>query len=134
MRFRLVDDSGLNFTYVNESIFVDYEHILGYSGNTQDGIEIDCAYDSGWDPIEPDRILLAMIDYVATVTPDSCTALRFAPHPDANSQSIEIQGLDDVWRPPTHIFDLEVVPCGGWCLLVPTKGSTWGAIKTLYRQ
>lgn len=131
VRFRLVADPGLNFTYLSEMIQLDDTYIHGYSGNTQDGITIDCTYDRGWDPLDRYRVLLATVDYFATVAPEECAALRFASHPDADSGSIEIQGYDFVWRPPTYIFDLEVFPCGGWCAWA-TENSTWGAIKALY--
>jgi hypothetical protein len=125
VRFRVVADTELPWTYVGETIPVDYNQIEGYTGNTQDGIEIDCAYTLG-------NVLLAVIEYTASAYPPGCTGLRLRPHPNSTTGSVEFQGSDGVWRVPTYVLDLLAYPCGGWCML-PTKTSTWGAIKALYQ-
>lgn len=125
VRFRVVADAELPWTYVGETIPVDYNLIRGYTGNTQDGIEIECAYGLG-------NRLLAVIEYTAAAYPPGCTGLRLRPHPNSTTGSVEFQGSDGVWRVPTYVLDLLAYPCGGWCL-VPTKTSTWGAIKALYQ-
>ncbi len=125
IRFRVVADAELLWTYVGETIPVDDNLIRGYTGNTQDGIEIDCAYGGG-------NRLLAIIEYTASAYPPGCTGLRARPHPNSTTGSVEFEGSDGVWRVPTYVLDLLAYPCGGWCL-VPTKTSTWGAIKALYQ-
>ncbi len=125
VRFRVVADAELPWTYVGETIPVDDRFITGYTGNTQDGIEIDCLHTMG-------TILLAVIEYTASAYPPGCTGLRLRPHPNSTTGSVEFQGFDGVWRVPTYVLDLQSPPCGGWCVL-PTKTSTWGAIKALYQ-
>lgn len=125
VRFRVVADAELPWTYVGETIPVDDNLIQGYTGNTLDGIEIECAYGLG-------NRLFAVIEYAASAYPPGCTGLRLRPHPNSVTGSVEFQGSDGVWGVPTEVLDLLSAPCGGWCL-VPTKNNTWGPIRALYQ-
>lgn len=132
VRFRIVPSSGFGMVYQNETIHVDGSNIIGYVGNSQDGLEIQYAgCPSG-------HFLLATITYASDGTTPACSYLQFAAHPEAPSGKVEIRDCHLTWQPSDQAENLYLIPPGEacphplWCLVSPTEHGTWGSIKALY--
>ena len=137
-RFRLASSPGVTMTYVSEAINVPL-----HSGGTQTGLTIcygDCTVG---------ELLIASVSYMAYGTGSACGSLQIVPHPGAQTvdsidcagipQAVRIEdasvgpGLGSCGCPRAHAFS--GTP-GGYltCEPVATSPSTWGAIKSLYRD
>ena len=127
VRFRVVPSPGLHMEYLSEVI-----NALTWTGNTQDGIEVDFEACLGGER------LVATIMYNFVGTSEPCSYLEFAPHPSATSGSAEVWDCRaSYWKIPGRIRRLyvknECDMSAYWCILgTPTEETTWGAIKALY--
>ena len=129
VRFRIIASDGFNMVYQYE---LPSSPVVG---NTQDGIEINwvlCDYS--------DYRVLVSVTYLSLGTTDPCSNLMFGPHPDATTDSVEIQDCNDkTWQTPSivhGIYTMCIEPGSAWCILQPpveTEPSTWGRVKALYQ-
>lgn len=134
-RFRLEAGEGMTMTYLSES------HPVQAIGNVNNGLSV--CYGSC-----QNSILVAVVQYMGYGTSASCSEIHVVPYPGEDA----VEALDCDGVPVSLVSrDLFVgrVPgncgCGNGrlyvgtprvfnCEPVTTQGSTWGAIKSLYRN
>jgi hypothetical protein len=103
--------------------------VSAYSGSTQTGlmaVYIAC---------QAADIHVATVEYYCLGTSPSCAYIEVAADPRVSSGRIEINDCEEI----THYVETSRIivnnfqgACGP-CATSPTKSTTWGSIKTLYR-
>jgi hypothetical protein len=136
-RFRVEPGAGVTFTYVSET-----HHFANTLGNTQTGVEV--CYDAC---AAPNDSPLITIYYLSYGTSGPCSELRVVPHPSAETVEVINCGGAPVAAWARGIVlnpSLLCSPCERAtmfpgtpkyfnCEPLPTRTSTWGRVKALYR-
>jgi hypothetical protein len=124
--FRLAASDGFDGAYVTEVITPPFLVL----GDTQSGISF--AYTTCF----VGSAVLVTVTYAGSGTSAPCSYLEVVAHPDYVAWGILVQNcLFDSYRAPTR-GRLYVNPdgdCPPWCV-VPTRQTTWGGVKALYRD
>ncbi|MDH4036095.1 MAG: hypothetical protein OEX18_06695 [Candidatus Krumholzibacteria bacterium] len=124
--FRLAASDGFAGTYVTEVITPPFLVL----GDTQGGISF--AYTTCF----VGSAVLATVTYAGSGTSAPCSYLQVVAHPDYVQWGILVQNCYfDSFPAPTR-GRLYVNPdgsCPPWCV-VPTRQTTWGGVKALYRE